>query len=303
MILKDIDIEKFISLSFVERIFYIYSIYQKRLWSCQLAEIWNLISRCIEDPAERSLIIRQMIQLAPQTKNSEAAFEALFTNSTHGGSKAVERVHVIVSCEKYRHKSDIIYEQLSSRLQNLFLIIGRPELKTARFDGKFLYVPTPDNYESLPIKVLEAFTAVMSRFGDVAIIKIDDDVTVEKSHSVDKLTELLANIDYAGELAGGPQFDRCWHIGKCENPGTPIHSKRVYGAWARGPLYYLSKQALRIVVHEYIFYPGEIIGQLDGLEDKLISDILRRHHIVLNRIDLEPLLGLKTTNESMPLLD
>jgi len=301
MNLKDIDIDKFIPLNFVERIFYIYGIYQKRLWSGQLAEIWDLISRRIDDPAEQSLIIRQMIQLAPQAKNSEAAFDRLFTSRTHNGSNTGERVHVIVSCEKYRHKSEIIYQQLSNRLQNLFVVIGRPELNTARFDGNFLYVPTPDNYESLPIKVFETFTAVMNRFGNVAIIKIDDDVTVHKSHSVDQLTELLANIDYAGELAGGPQFDRCWHMGKCEDHGTPINSKRFYGAWARGPLYYLSQKALRVLVHEYIFYPGEIVGQL--YEDKLVSDILIRQDIVLSQFDLEPLLGLTTTNESVPLLE
>ena len=301
MNLKNIDIKKFISLGFVERIFYIYSVYGERLWSWQLAEIWSLISKEIEDPDDRSLMSRQMIQLAPHSEASEAVFEDMFEGMNSNESQAVERVHIIVSCEKYLHKSELVFNRLSDRLQHLFIVIGRPELKTARFDGKFLYVPTQDSYENVPYKVLESFAAVTQRFGPVAIIKMDDDVIVEKSHRVDRLSEILAGVDYAGELAGGKKWDRCWHMGKCEDPNTPIDTKISHGYWARGPLYYLGQKAVRILIHEYIFFPGEITGHV--LEDKLISDMLRRFDITLDEIDLETLVGLKTTNESLPQLD
>jgi hypothetical protein len=54
-------------------------------------------------------------------------------------------------------------------------VLGDEKIDEAVFSGQFLTVPTPDNYESLPKKFLEALVAVRREFGKVGTLKIDDD--------------------------------------------------------------------------------------------------------------------------------
>jgi predicted O-linked N-acetylglucosamine transferase (SPINDLY family) len=153
---------------------------------------------------------------------------------------------------------------------------------------RLLRVEAPDNYESLPAKVRDAFVAVFEQVGDgVAVFKIDDDLTVgDPVAFAGQIGEIIAGgHDYVGVQVGRETHDRRWHWGKCQDKALNArpYAKRFEGTWANGPFYFLSPRALRAFATAVLRFPGEIDGEL--YEDKFVGDVLRREGIALTPIE------------------
>jgi len=203
-------------------------------------------------------------------------------------------VYLVISCEKYKRRALSLYDRIVSHLNPAFIVVGDEKIDEAVFSGQFLTVPAPDNYENLSKKVLEALVAVRREFGKVGILKMDDDSQFHAEPDRVKIRELVSSTDYAGQCAGGPDpyldIDRCWHVGKCEHLKDEPYNKRSHGSWAQGGLCYLGPNAIESLVREYTYFPGEFAGEI--FEDKIVGDVLRKHHITASDARLPEVFGI-----------
>jgi hypothetical protein len=106
------------------------------------------------------------------------------------------------------------------------------------------------------------------------------------------VSALVSSTDYAGSCVGvgGPDTERCWHVGKCEYLKEEPYSKRFRGPYATGGLYYLGPNAVESLVREYTHFPGEFAGEI--FEDKAVGDMLRAHQITPSEASLPELFGI-----------
>ena len=93
-----------------------------------------------------------------------------------------EYILLIMSCKKYERKAD--YQRttwipnLPSSIIKHYHVIGDKNLwKDFEFDNErqILYVNTPDDYNSLPKKVIAALSAIKKTFEFKYVFKTDDD--------------------------------------------------------------------------------------------------------------------------------
>ena len=267
-----------------------------RLWSSQLVPIWRDVIRKLEKlgdqygPLGRKLA-RELIVLAPDSGAAEEIFRNWMTDGGLRGPIADPAiVYLVLSCEKYKQKALPLYEKIVPHLNPTFIVLGDEKIDEAVFNGQFLTVPAPDNYENLPKKILEALVAVWREFGKVGILKIDDDTQFHAEPDHARIKDLVSSSDYAGWGTGGPGLDRCWHVGKCEHFKDEPYRRRFRGLFAAGPLYYLGPSAVECLVRNHVFFPSEFAGEI--FEDKAIGDMLRAHHIELSDIRLSEIFGI-----------
>ena len=92
-----------------------------------------------------------------------------------------EYILLIMNCEKYRAKAE---EQKRGWIQQLpaeliyYHVIGNENMEqeyNIDEENRTLYVRTPDDYNSLPYKVISAYAAINSEFDYRYIFKTDDD--------------------------------------------------------------------------------------------------------------------------------
>jgi hypothetical protein len=302
-----LDLAAFLAADFPGRIRLTNRARATRLWSPQLAEVWIDVLSCLSatgqdnTPLGRQLT-RELIALAPDTQAAERRYRHWIGDEGRRASQAPDGiVHLVVSCEKNRSKAIAHCEKLSEHLRPIYVLLGGGGgggAAEATFDGPFLMVPAEDNYENLLWKILESLVAVRRRFGPVGVLKIDDDTRSAAVPQQDRIAELVATTQYAGFVVGRADFDRCWHVGKCERRSDEPYQRRFRGAWAGGPLYYLGPKAVEALVREYLFFPGEFEGEL--FEDKAIGDVLRAHGIAPTEFDLQQAFGIDVPYESTP---
>lgn len=300
----ELDPSTFLATDFAGRIAIANRARGTRLWSPQLAEIWTELAARLDragtlDCPPGRILLRELIALAPDSPAAESAFRR-WTGDDARAAQAPRSgtVQLIVSCGKYKLRAIELYEKLAAQLRPSFILLGGGAMPEAAFEGRFLTVPAPDNYESLTWKILEAFAAVRRRFGPVGVVKIDDDAAIVGQPRADRIAALINATQYAGQVVGGADFDRCWHAGKCERLSDAPYRGRYRGAWAGGPLYYVGPQALDLLVREYVFYPGEFDGE--HYEDKAVADALRRHGVSPQEFPLGDAFGLGVASETPP---
>ena len=156
-------------------------------------------------------------------------------------------------------------------------------------------MPAGDGYEDLSQKVMKSSLAIRCLFGSVAVLKIDDDARVAGPNQP-AIDHLLANVDYAGVMVGHSLFDRCWHVGKCHDPGELPYAKRLSGVWANGSLSFVRVRRHWILsLESFCSGPGETSAEI--FEDKLVGDILRRANVQLTPMNLSGLLGIELFEE------
>lgn len=116
---------------------------------------------------------------------------------------------LIFNCEKYRFKALKQKETWLKDFQLMpyFHVIGNPELTNNYmfdFEQHILYVKTPDDYNSLPKKVISAYEAVNNIFTFKYIFKTDDDQNLINVHFLTIIQNLLLTntnkIHYAGYI-------------------------------------------------------------------------------------------------------
>jgi hypothetical protein len=159
-------------------------------------------------------------------------------------------VLLIMNCERYRYKAE---SQISGWLQHVtfpyFHVIGKQDLDVPfLFEDKILYVRTPDDYCSLPKKVITAFEAVHQTFDYKYIFKTDDDQRLTDSGFFDRLLPQLDDekIHYGGRI--------CEITGECISGYWEYHDElprdilmRV-NKYCNGRFYVLSKIAVTDLV-------------------------------------------------------
>jgi hypothetical protein len=180
---------------------------------------------------------------------------------------------IVLACEKYRHK---MLSQDTSKLGDYMYFMGDPTLSSPLVKDKVVYLPCPDNYESLTIKTLMAVKwAVENKQFDL-LIKTDDDVRFLEGF--DKIVNEASVHDYSGYLRNGGYMSD-WHFNKCDDPklnNLPFKVPEVI--YCNGPLYFLSKKSASLLV-DYGFRDDYCI-----YEDAEVGELLRRSGIIARQI-------------------
>lgn len=182
------------------------------------------------------------------------------------------------------------------------------------YDGRFLQVPTPDNYESLHRKLFYAYMLCDLLAAPALLIKIDDNLMLEDPSRfetcIDKVTEQGAA--YAGRKVGMAQHSEQlhgWHISKCADPvietrGYQYPLPRSYAAGGYG--YVLNQEGVAACAYMYLAMKAFFDMQAIGLEDACVGHAMYTHGIDLLDIsapdNLLALPGL-TTKERWRLME
>jgi hypothetical protein len=191
---------------------------------------------------------------------------------------------IILACEKYRHK---MLSQDTSMLGDYMYFMGDPELSSPLVKDDIVYLPCPDNYESLTVKTLMAVKwAVENKEFDL-ILKTDDDVTFFGDFI--KIVCDASEHDYSGRVITASDVE--WHFGKCDDPelnNTPADIPDT--EYCEGPAYFLSKKSASYLAgygirNNYFIY-----------EDAEIGYLLQKIGINPNRVKVER--GFKVLDES-----
>jgi predicted O-linked N-acetylglucosamine transferase (SPINDLY family) len=226
--------------------------------------------------------MRAKLALQPYDEPLQSAYLAAVERQRAANRPAA--IGLIVTCAKYFERARRLHARLASLdVLPLRLVVGRGAAVEPHPD--LLEVDAPDDYESLPLKVREAFLHVFERYG-CAAFKIDDDLQITDEARLAECVQalLVGGSDYAGFEVGSPMHDRTWHWNKCRDAAlnrTP-YGKRFHGRWANGPFYFLSAAALRTFALAVLRFPGEIEGEL--YEDKFVGDTLRAEGIRLTAL-------------------
>lgn len=182
---------------------------------------------------------------------------------------------VILTCEKYKSKMLL---QDTSRLKDYMYFIGDPNLSSPVVNGKVVYLPCQDNYESLTDKSLMAIKwAVENREFDL-LFKTDDDVVF--LDGFDTMVSEASKHDYSGVLARGG-YTSTWHFGKCEDQelnNSPVVVPKVI--YCRGGGYFLSRKSAVLLAN---------LGLREDrciFEDAEVGELLQRSKINANRIQI-----------------
>lgn len=167
---------------------------------------------------------------------------------------------LIMNCEKYRYKADI---QKNTWLKDVnipyFHVIGNEELETPyKFEDKILYVRTPDDYISLPKKVISAYNAIESEFNYKYIFKTDDDQQLTCPTFFEQLiNELIINqsIHYGGIFIKieNEHFSDYYEV----HPELPKNILIKNISYCVGRFYLLSKCAVQSLLIKKKYIEGE----------------------------------------------
>ncbi len=164
-----------------------------------------------------------------------------------------EVIMLIMNCKKYEWKANIQRTTWLKTIPNFikyYHVIGNEELETDyefSNDDNILYVKTPDDYNSLPNKVISSFKAINDTFSYKYIFKTDDDQNLINSNFFDVLYNLLNTkkppIHYGGHIIeiSTPFISEYYKI-HTELPNN-IHIKTT--KYCSGRFYFLSHKVIQ----------------------------------------------------------
>jgi hypothetical protein len=173
---------------------------------------------------------------------------------------------LILNCEKYKYKA---LKQKQSWLLNFtlmpyFHVIGNPNLPTEyKIDEqeKILYVNTPDDYISLPKKVIAAYKAISKEYFFKYIFKTDDDQLLCKNTFLQTLSILLNNkipmVHYGGYIVNvdKPYLSQYHSI----HTDLPKHLPILCTKYCSGRFYLLSNEAVKDLICKTSFIEKEYL--------------------------------------------
>jgi hypothetical protein len=129
-------------------------------------------------------------------------------------------------------------------------VIGKEDLEKPHvFENNILYVKTPDDYCSLPKKVISAYEAIYEQFEFKYVFKTDDDQLLTNLSFFDILTSYLTNNELMNYHYGG---NVCYIDEECNSKYWEFHEElpnniKMYPTqYCNGRFYILSKSALVI---------------------------------------------------------
>ena len=173
---------------------------------------------------------------------------------------------LILNCKKYRHKA---LKQQETWLKDFtlmpyFHVIGNPELTNNYifdFEEKILYVKTPDDYNSLPKKVIAAYEAINNQFTYKYIFKTDDDQNLSNIQFLTTIQNILLTntekIHYAGYIVNvdKPYISK-YHI---IHPELPPNLYILNTQYCSGRFYLLSNLAIQQLLTKKKFICNEYL--------------------------------------------
>ena len=184
---------------------------------------------------------------------------------------------LIMNCVKYEYKAA---KQRETWLKGLeipyYHVLGNLELEEnyqIDYQKRILWVKTPDDYNSLPKKVLSAYAAVQQSFPAIQyIFKTDDDQLLQSNNpnkffdNVNKMLERrmqTTKIHYAGNIVDVPKayLSQYYRI----HPELPKELPVYVTKYCSGRFYILSMEAI-----VYLISKRELIFQ-EYLEDYAIG--------------------------------
>ncbi len=163
-----------------------------------------------------------------------------------------EFIMLIMNCKKYAKKA--LYQKMTWLKQipphlKYYHVIGDESLDTEfRFDNEnsVLYVKVADDYNSLPKKVIAAYTAINKTFNFKYIFKTDDDQTLTNHKFFDMLCGLikakLPRPHYGGYIVDvkQPYLSEYHRIHPELPPKIPLYITK----YCSGRFYFLSSEAI-----------------------------------------------------------
>ncbi len=163
---------------------------------------------------------------------------------------------LIMNCEKYRKKA---HSQKEGWLRQLpteliyYHVIGNESLDVNYiFNDKerTLYVKTPDDYNSLPYKVISSYTAISREFNFQYIFKTDDDQHLTKPHLLKEWIETIKNTrpNYGGKLITINKHISQYYTVHPELPTNVVMESTQY---CNGRFYILSKDAVENLMKKH----------------------------------------------------
>jgi hypothetical protein len=164
-----------------------------------------------------------------------------------------EVIMLIMNCKKYEWKADIQRNTWLKQLPKFikyYHVIGNEELETEyNFDNEThtLYVKTPDDYNSLPNKVITSFKAVNDTFSYKYVFKTDDDQNLINENFFEILYKLLKTngppIHYGGYTINvtRPFISQYYKL----HPELPKDLPIQITKYCSGRFYFLSSKAIR----------------------------------------------------------
>jgi hypothetical protein len=185
-----------------------------------------------------------------------------------------------MNCKKYEKKALI---QKNTWLKTLpsylkyYHVIGDETMDSDFvFDNvnQVLWVKTPDDYNSLPKKVIQSYIAINSTFDYKYIFKTDDDQMLVNSNFFNTITKLITNKNpvshYGGYVVDVPfSYLSQYHLIHPELPKyLPVYATK----YCNGRCYFLSKYA----VEDLITKKANIMNEY--LEDYAIGLNLDEHY-------------------------
>jgi hypothetical protein len=184
---------------------------------------------------------------------------------------------LIMNCVKYEYKAS---KQRETWLKGLeipyYHVLGNPEMEIEYqidYQKRILWVRTPDDYNSLPKKVLSAYAAVQQSFPAIQyIFKTDDDQMLQSNNpnrffdNVNKMLERrmqTIKIHYSGHVVDVPKayLSQYYRI----HPELPKELPVYVTKYCSGRFYILSMEAIA-----YLITKRELIFQ-EYLEDYAIG--------------------------------
>ena len=167
---------------------------------------------------------------------------------------------LIMNCVKYKNKATKQRETWLKGLQiPYYHVLGNPELEANyQFDDqeRILWVKTPDDYNSLPKKVISAYAAVQQSFPAIQyIFKTDDDQMLQSNNPnkfIDNINKMLerrmqtAKIHYSGNIVDVPKayLSQYYRI----HPELPKELPVYVTKYCSGRFYILSMEAVAYLI-------------------------------------------------------
>lgn len=160
---------------------------------------------------------------------------------------------LILNCYKYRDKAfnqkNTWLKTLPSNIQYYHVIGDIDKCESKSFiideDENILYVPTKDDYNSLPDKVITAFNVIHNNFNYKYIFKTDDDQQLIKLDFFTEITDMLINkqpiIYYGGFTIPIKTEISKYYI---EHPCLPKDIVLEGTTYCNGRFYLLHKEAI-----------------------------------------------------------
>jgi hypothetical protein len=161
-------------------------------------------------------------------------------------------IMLIMNCRKYKKKAIF---QKRTWLQSIptylkfYHVIGDITLDTEyKFDDEYniLYVKTPDDYNSLPKKVISAYEAIYNTFNFKYLFKTDDDQVLVQPQFFNTLVGVISNRIPKTHYGGFIVHVKTPHISKYHtiHPELPNNILLQITKYCSGRFYFLSKNAI-----------------------------------------------------------